>query len=186
MLFNGVIVIDLSCLDFINPAVKSKVIASKPRRYSRMSPEVFKLHEHVLFYCCLVLCNRIQFTVVLVDDPPRCLGVSQPVRERRQIVKFFLMKECFHRATVRMSADYDVLDTQCVHCVLDRRSFSAIRRAVWRNEISGVAENEYLSRFCLSDECRRNARIRAGDYQSFGSLTVRQLLKYLFLRTKQF
>jgi len=55
------------------------------------------------------------------------------------------VEHAFHRAAVRMAADNDVANTEGHDGELNRRHFAAACRAVSRDEVAGVAEDEEIA-----------------------------------------
>ena len=85
---------------------------------------------------------------------------------------------------MRMATNNDVLDSEHIHCVFDRRGFAAVDGSIGRDDVAGVSQYEELTRFRLSEQIGVYAGIRASDEQSQWMLTVHQMFKQPLLGTE--
>jgi hypothetical protein len=114
-------------------------------------------------------------TVVVLDDAPRRLGMSQPRGHGGQRRHLLGMQQSLHRAAVRVPAHDDLLHPERRDGELDRRRLAARRRAMGRHDVARVAEDEQVAGARAGQQVGIDPRVRAGDEQRLRALPVGEL-----------
>ena len=113
-----------------------------------------------------------QFGVAGRDDVLGRRAVPEPARDVGHRLQARGISQRLHRAAVRVAAHDDVADAERHHGVLDRRGDTAVVGGIGRHDVARVAADKQVAGLGLHDLLGDDARIRAGNHQRLGRLTM--------------
>lgn len=122
-----------------------------------------------------------------IDHGFRGIGIVQPVSDSGHRIRGLAIGNGFHCAAVGVSADDNIRHAKCDNRVFNRSGYTTRFRPERGDDITGVADNEKLSRLLLSNEFWYQTAIGTGDEKRFRILAgCRAAEKFLALRKISF
>ena len=150
--------------------------------HTGIGAQVVNLGEHVFGHRNFQQIFTTTGAVVLQNHLARCFRMFQPAADQGHFVfQLFDLQQAFHGSAVGMAANHNFTHPQGFDRILDRRSFTAIGRAIGGNDVTGIADHENFARIRLGNQFRVNAGVRTRDEENARFLPMGQLFKQLLM-----